>query len=562
MFPWIRDKIKAGSCGIGEIELDKIARVNSRLALLGSYVTGDAMMREVTLQRSWFRPESFFDEMVTPEVRDELLQAFPAGCLVVYAGTEYAFSRNEAMDNHLMVTHAMPGNGQNRRALGTSNVSVQKRLNNWYDVIDAFFRRTIPRKLYDADAFDVDALQQQDNDPGGSTPFKRQPGVPTSELIFVEPTPQHQPALPTFIQDFFTNVSSSLSGANPALFGGDDTPDTAAGAMIQRDAALGRIGVPWNMAKQAFNEACRQAVIAAADNRTGTISETSVSGGKVQIDADDLKGNIQCYAEYDSAFPESWRDRETRYTELVTNAPQNPYYAKMLESPANMRAIADNINMAELEVPGELSIKKQLIELEQLTTSAPLPNPQRTQIEQALSQAQMGMQADTANGTPIPPQAAQMIQQLQQQMQSIPELVSSIPVAQDESENHAIEAETCWEWLNGEAGIQAKMGLGGAQEGFQNVYLHWQEHEAVAKKLNPPQQPPVKEPNISIPFDKMPPEARTQALAKAGIMSSPQDQQQADLVRTQHKIAERVVPKSVPESLNVRRITRGPSGEK
>src|SRR5580700_6434713 len=558
-YPWVADKLKAGSCGIGEIELDRIARINANLALLGSYVTGDAMERNVTQQMTWFRPSAFFDEVVSEEVRKEFLDAFPDGALVVYAGTEFCFARNESMDDHLVVSHAMPGNGQNRRSLGNSNIPIQKRLNNYYDLLDAFMRCTVPRKHYDANAFDVNALQNQDNQPGSSGPFLRQPGVPTSELIFVEPTPQPQPALPQLTSDYFSSIPESLTGANNSLFGG--TVEGTGGnkpvgtAIIERDAALARIGVPWNMAKDAFNEACRQAVMCAAVNRTDTIDETGIDGSKIELDPATLKGRVQCYPEYDTSFPESWAERESRYTEIVVNAAQNPFYAKCLESPKNILAMEQNVKMAALEIPGATSVKKQMIELEVLTTSAPVPNPQVVQMEQALQQAEVGIQQDMAIGKPIPPEAAQMIQQIQQQMQSLPPLVSSVPVAQDESENHSIEAETCWEWLNGEQGIKFKTGLAEQQAAFQNVLLHWSEHEAANKKLNPPPTPQVV-PHISFAGKDLSPTAQTQALAKAGINEPPENVAQNKLVATQHKIAERVVPKTVPESINVKKITR------
>ena len=304
-----------------------------------------------------------------------------------------------------------------------------------------------------------------------------------------------------------------------------------------------------------FNEACRQAVMCAAVNRTDTIDETGIDGSKIELDPATLKGRVQCYPEYDTSFPESWAERESRYTEIVVNAAQNPFYAKVLESPKNILALEQNVKMAELEIPGASSVKKQMIELEVLTTGEPVPNPQVVQMQQALAQAEAGIQQDMATGKPIPPEAAQMIQQIQQQMQSLPPLVSSVPVAQDESENHSIEAETCWEWLNGEQGIKFKTGLAEQQAAFQNVKLHWSEHEDANKELNPPAPPPVV-PHISFAGKDLSPEAQTQALAKAGIQEPPANVSKNKLIDTQHKIAQKVIPKTIPESINVKKIQR------
>lgn len=555
-YPWAAKDIRPGSCGIGEIELDKIARVNTKLALLGSYVTGDAMMREVTEQYTWLRPEVFYDESITETDREAFLKLFPRGVLIVYAGQTFCFARNESMDDKLKITHALPGNGQNRRALGTNNISVQKRLNAYMHIMDAFHRRTIARRLYDSEAFDVEALKLQDNSPGDSTPFLRQPGIGVDQLVTLEPTPQPQPSLPEFCKLFFEDIPASLTGAVPSLFGGSTNTDTVGGISIQRDQALARVGVAWTNAQEAIREACRQAVVAAA-SRPAEISETIPGGESVQIDPAVLKGNVVCYPEYDSAYPDDWRDRETRFTELVAGASTNPFYAELLKNVGNLRMIADNVRMAELHIPGEDSVKKQLIELDMLKSSGPVPNPDLLKAQQALQQAKEGAAADVNAGKPIPPEAPGMIAQLEQMAGSLPPLVSSVPVAKDASENHLVESETVWDWMNGEEGVKFKYGTAEQVQAFENCYLHWQEHDAMAKKLAP--APPAPHPpSISFKGEDLPPDAQAQALKQAGITSTPDAQAQAKTTTTQHEIAKKVVPKTVPnqESITVNRLKR------
>src|ERR1019366_10004404 len=100
----------------------------------------------------------FMDEKVNDSVRAELLEAFPNGCLLVKAGANYAFSRNESVDDHIEIAHALGGKGQNRRALGSSLISIQKRINDWVDLQDDFFKRTVPKKWMNAEAFNMDAI--------------------------------------------------------------------------------------------------------------------------------------------------------------------------------------------------------------------------------------------------------------------------------------------------------------------------------------------------------------------------------------------------------------------
>src|SRR5208337_1220627 len=179
MFPWIASKISPGSDGQSATQLDRIARENVRQAVLGAYVTGDSLSRHTTVKYTWMRPSMFLDQSVSDESKAELLEAFPDGVLLARAGQEYAFSRNEKMDEHLVIGHPTAGKGQNRRAMGTALISVQKRINDWVDLLDDFFKRTIPKKWMNAEAFDMDAIKKEPNVPGSIGPFEPQPGLTT-----------------------------------------------------------------------------------------------------------------------------------------------------------------------------------------------------------------------------------------------------------------------------------------------------------------------------------------------------------------------------------------------
>jgi|GEM_PF-4377489 hypothetical protein len=538
-YSWMADKIKPGTPGIGEIELDMIARVNTRLALLGSYVTGDAMQRNVTEQMCWLRPAAFFDDTVSKEMRNSLLELYPMGALIVYCGQEYCFSRNEAMDDHLKVSHALPGIGQNRRALLSSEIPIQKRLNSWIDLGDAFIKRTVPRRWYAAGPFDIEAIQSQDNAPGKTGSFEPVPGQNVSELCFVEPTPTAQTFMPDFIQSFFGEVPASLSGAVDTLFGstsGDDPGPTPVGTItIRRDQALARAGLAWNAAKAAFAVTARQAVIAAASCRPEgeLISENIPDKGVVTVSSNDLKGDVLCYPEYDAAFPEDWSGREARFGAVVTRAANgSPFDQALIKIPKNIRVIADNMRMSGMSVPGDVSVKKQILEIEKLISSVPLPNPQLMEIQSHVDEM-------TASGKPVPPE-------VQQQVESIPRQVSSIPVATDASEDHSTEGQTCFEWMNGEEGQKYKNGTAEQQLAYENVHLHWQAHTEMAGKLTAP--PPAQPPRLNIPFEKLPSSGKSQAVAKIGMNVAPKDFENKELTDTQHKIHEKVVPKLVPET--------------
>ena len=91
-------------------------------------------------------------------VRDELLALFPDGCYVAFAGDVYCESRNESMDDHWRVLHALPGDGQNRPSVGDSLVQVQERYNALSNMQAETYEYGIPPIYADPQVLDFDAL--------------------------------------------------------------------------------------------------------------------------------------------------------------------------------------------------------------------------------------------------------------------------------------------------------------------------------------------------------------------------------------------------------------------
>ena len=555
MFPWIASKITPGSDGQSATQLDRIARENVRQAVLGAYVTGDSLSRHTKVKFTWLRPSMFLDQSVSDENRAELIEAFPDGCLLARAGKEYAFSRNEKMDDHIVIGHPTPGKGQNRRAMGTALISVQKRINDWVDLLDDFFKRTVPKKWMNAEAFDMDAIKNEPNVPGSIGPFQPQPGLTVeSQYIMVEPTPQHQPALPDFIKWFITTLSEEISGALPSLFGNATGENTVGNAVIQRDQALQRVGCPWNSIQDMFALAAAQAVKCAAECRDGKEITQNLGPGRGNVTvntANLLGGNVLCYAESNPAFPESWQQKESKIMDLVNKSSANPALAQWIFSPSNLAETASALRMKNYKVAGASSVTKQQSEFEVLLRQGPMPNPQLIQMQQGLAKIKGEMQEHAQGGGQVPPEAMAMVQQVQQASQALSPMVSTLPVAQDESENHLVEANTAFDWLNSTEGQKFRFGTPKQQAGFANVHLHWSEHVAMAKKIAAMNQPPQKPPSESISIDvsKMPPPVAVAALGKAGIPATPDMFTQQAETALNHKVAGKAIPEALKQPL-------------
>src|ERR1035438_2254194 len=166
------------------------------------------------------------------------------------------------------------------------------------------------------------------------------------------------------------------------------------------------------------------------------------------------------------------------------------------------------------------------------------------------------MQPNMDAGLPANPQEVAMVQQLQQQQKALPPTVSTVPVAQDESELHTIEAGGCLDWFKGSEGQKIKYGTPKKRAASENIPLHWTEHMAMAKQIAAANAPPDKPPSESISVDvsKMPPNVSIQALAKMGIKSTPTDfaQHAAD------QLNQAVQKKAIPEALKGEKPPKAP----
>lgn len=520
MFPEHSDEIKPGGAGAGENELDRIARINACLALEASYVTGDSMVRNCTVQRTWMRP-SWFMEIKDQEIREEFFTQFPEGCLAIYAGDCAVLARNENMDDHCTTVVAGPGSGMNRMSLMDKVKSLQKRVNKWIDLFDEYQVRTVPSRIVDVDMYNMEALQDQAAGVGDFIGVKRQGSEgaarPLSDSIFVEPTPTHQPSLVQGIQMFLTDLPQLLSGALPSLFGSqsnNDANNQSSGVAlgIQRDQALARLGTPWHNIQLGLCSVYRQAVQLAAQCRKEPIRTPGEPGEAVRIELSDLKGNVMVYPADDPDVPESWNQKQARYQGMIAEAATNPAIAALLANPVNAKLAHDAAGMTEFIIPQADSWDKQMGELSILLKTGPVPNPAKIQAQQQLAQMALAAQA----GAQVDPNQAM---QLTQQMAAMPDMVSTVQI-DPQCDDNATEAACCLHIINGPEGRKLRNGTTAERDSFQNLRLHYLEHDAEAKKEVPPA--PQKPMSVSANLKDMPPNAAAAELNKRGLPATPQ----------------------------------------
>ena len=449
-FPHVADKIQMG----GESGADDIYARATRVAVAQGMPTthpGDALFNLVTFSRTWIRPWAFY-AIEDPAVRDALLQLFPDGCYVGFAGDTYCESRNESMDDCWRVMHALPGDGQNRPSVGESLIDVQERYNTLSNIQAETYEYGIPPIYADPQVLDFDALQGQTAEPAAHYPARARPGMSLADGFFQPAPAQVPPDMLRHQQDLIGPISQFLTGLFPAVFGGEmENVKTASGYAMARDQALGRLGLVWRRLKHFYGDVMLLSVDCFRKNRPNDVEMPFLgAGGEFEakfIRLADLKGNIQAHPESDETFPRLKSQQRAVMQQLMSSP--DPTIQAALREPANLGFIKSLIGLSELVVPGDDAREKQLREIQQLLASAP--------IVVHVPSAGGGADGEAPDGE-----------------KTEAHLTSTVPV--DEMlDDHTTEFEECRRWASSDAGQIAR-----AQNpaGFANVRAHAGEHAA------------------------------------------------------------------------------------
>ena len=440
-YPHAADKI-GPPVATGTQEYERLARLAQSQ---GGPLTegGDYNINLITFGRTWLRPWAFF-ALEDKALRDELLQLFSDGAYVAFAGDAYCESRNESMDDHWRVLHALPGDGSaDRPGLGDALISVQERFNTLSNLQMETYEYGIPPIYADSEVLDFDGLQNTTAEPGAHYPARAKPGQSLASGFFQPAAAEVPPDLAEHAANLMGPVAQFLTGAFPALFGGVmANTDTAAGYAMARDQAMGRIGLVWRNMKFFHADIMLLAVDCFRRNRPQDVEVTLLGAGAAfeskWIRLADLKGNLFSYPETDEQYPTLWSQQRAVMLQLMTSP--DPQIQAMLAHPENLGLLKRLIGVEEFVSPDEESRTKQYREIAQLVGESPV------------------VERNPANGEET--------------------IVPSI-VPDEFADNHAVELEICKRWFSSDAGQVAKIE---APAGYANVRAHAMLHQAYVLK--------------------------------------------------------------------------------
>ncbi len=556
MMPWMGKKIKPSWGGAGELEFERIARINTRIGLAGRYLTGTMGVRETTLAYVWLRPGMYYDDNVTDGQRAFLQENFASGCFMVFSGTELCMMWEESVDDHCELAMYTRGFGQSRRSLGTGDIPIQKRINIWADLWDKFIRGSIPLNLLESRAFNAEAINQLESDPRRFVEVALDEGQSMQDVIGQTSAAQPIQGMSEMFQWYVGPLIQSIDGATPALFGGGEGEDNTVGAtQIRLQQSLERFGPVWNEGNRVIAKATEQAAKCCARNGSDELSDTVSGEGDITVSPALLRGEFECSPETSGQIPESGSQRQAKIMELINLANTNPQIASLVGTPSNAREIVNGLDLQDVITIDEANAEDGALEdIETLLDTEPLANPLYEQLQQELAEAKSNnqeLQQAAAqmikNGQPpyeqhiaAGEQLEKQIQQMTQQLQQTPQFLPYVPVSQKDDEDHATIKATVFAWMqepDGRALRRAAPKDPKASKKWLNISLYYDGHSEMAAKF---QKPAQTQPKVNI-TGKLSPEQQAQILMMGGVQTDPE-------TLTKSQVSEQTIREYTPVS--------------
>jgi hypothetical protein len=433
-YPDKAEKIDSGAGDTDGGTASTYERIARRLLYLGTGRHTGMVLKDLgTFRRAWIRPTAFYgiaghsDTEQVPCKRCQLLKIFPQGAAVVFFNDVFCEAKNESMDERWETMHTMPGEGQLRETLVSAIVPVCEQLNDCINLLFEICMYGVPEGFAAQKLIDFEARSKQDATAGNITPTVLDDNQDIRSKLLFTPAVEPSMAMMKYIDMLLNIIPQFLTGAFPALFGGDTgSNDTASGIQIQRNQSLGRIGRAWRRLQIFWANTDGKAVTCFAKNRTEDLEvpRESQSGGfeSDTIRLTDMQGEVTAYPEVDAQYPTLQSDIRALYLSFMNSA--NPLFMAVAQDPVNMETVFRGIGLSDLQVPGEEQRVKTFKDIEQMQNEQP----------------QQGQPIPAQNGMPEQPGP----------------MIPSVEPDPD-VDNLKVAGDTAKTWLVSEAGQDAKI---------------------------------------------------------------------------------------------------------
>lgn len=332
-----------------------------------------------TLTRAWLRDWALW-AIDDEAVRDEMLQRYPDGVLVVLADDEFMEAIAEDMDAHWEICMPMPGQGMYREAVGSSTIPIQKRYNDAANVQAEHIEfGSAPPVFFDARYINREALEKRRMQPANFFPVVTNGAPAATDItkLMYQPKMTIDSNIYQYGKDLI-ELTQMVSGAMPSLFGGPIQNNyTADGYRQSTQNSLGKLSLFWRSVKQFQARLMLKGVECFRDNRTDDVERVifGKSGDYTSkwIHLEDLRGNVTAKPETDEDFPATWSEIRENIIALIQQVPD--FATKILQHPANAPLLRKFIANEDIVFPMEDDREKQYREIDELLQAQPVIDP-------------------------------------------------------------------------------------------------------------------------------------------------------------------------------------------
>lgn len=460
IYPNIADKIGPG----GQVAIDRWARLPENFM--------DRTRAElISVRQCWFRPWAFNLLGYDHEDTAKLKALFPTGCYCVIVGDQIAEAHDENLDDHWTIAKQPTSNYLHAEAIGQRLIPIQDMENDLDNLTFDTIRFGVPVTFFNSAILDGKKFEQTRAEPGMMYPVKPDLSGDIQKNFFQTHTAALSKEVDTFGRKL-TEMAQFTLGDYPSIYGGtiQGGSGTAAEYSMSRNQALQRLQLIWRTLTSFWPKVVEKAVRSYAENLKEDESFSNKQGNSfinVWIRKSEMQGSVGLVeAESSESFPISWAQKRDILIQLMQY--NSPDINAAMFHPENASLIARIIGFPELYIPGDEDRTKQLSEIAQLLTAAPImPEPQ--------------MDVNALNG---PENAFPEEDQTAQPMQMGPPQPTIMP--EQDVDNHEIHVQIIRAWCNGEVGQSVKAEN---PKGYANVLAHLQMHLMMVPPPMPEEQP-------------------------------------------------------------------------
>jgi hypothetical protein len=429
----------------------------------------------VTVKQRWLRPWAF-NILGDKDKKAKYEALYPDGCYCVFLDDILVIAENESLDEHWIVGKDPLEDHLQGIPIGKDAVDIQDMTNEMFNLTLDAIEHNIPETFVRPETLDLDMYKSQRAKPGNVTQAKPRSGMALNSDFFETSQSSLSQEHTQFANKLF-ETGQFVTGAMPTIYGGalKGGSNTAKEYESSRSMSLQRLGPHWSVIKRFYASAMRIAVPMFAELMKEDEKVVEESGGSyinVVIEKAKLDGSVgDITFDIKESIPTSWTEQRDVIMSLLPTAAPGSILGSIFAEPENAELISMHLGITGIELPGEADRLKQMSEIQDMIKATPQPNPKAQEFEQAL-QTDLTLRDALMRG----------------EVQAPAPRTSSIQ-PDPMLDNHQVEASSCRSWLISATGRWYKNNPDPAlQEAWQNVYLHFTEHNAIFQQQQMQQQ--------------------------------------------------------------------------